>query len=182
MCVDSLKTMRWTLITTGVIFIILGVLSLFYPLSSLLSLAFFIGIGFIIAGINHLVPYFTLRGDPLRPGWLLPQGIIDILLGVVMLMNIGVTALMIPIMLGVWMLIAGIFRCAASFRLKRIGIPRWWVMLISGLLTLLCGAAVFFSPLVAGGLLVVSLMAATFIGIGCLAVAEASLIYPTRRQ
>ena len=71
---DSLKSMRWTLITSGVILIVLGIVSFFFPLASLMTLAFFIGIGFVVAGINHLVPYFSMRGSPLRPGWLLWQG------------------------------------------------------------------------------------------------------------
>lgn len=181
MLMDSLKSMRWTLYTTGAILIVLGVIAIFHPLASILSLAIFIGVGFIIAGINHLIPYFSMRGNPLRPGWLLPQGILDILLGVIMLTRIGMTSLMIPIVFGIWMLFASGMRVYVSFRLKSQGFRKWWIMLLSGLLLLLCGLAMIANPFV-GFVAVTSMIAAALIGAGLLAIAEGRLIYSDDRK
>ena len=174
---NSLKSMRWTLFTTGGLLVLLGVLSLFYSNASLLSLAFFVGIGFIIAGLNHLIPYFSLRGDALRPKWFLPQGIVDVLVGVVLLMNIGLTALMVPILLGMWMIFVGLMRFAGSFYVKRAGVRKWWIMLLSGLLLLSCGFSVLCSPVISGGMFVSMLIASMFFASGFLIMAEGKLIY-----
>ena len=65
MALDSKKTLRWTLYFTGGILIVLGLWAMTYPVEALMSLAFFLGVGFVLAGINHLVPCFSLRGDQL---------------------------------------------------------------------------------------------------------------------
>ncbi len=176
---DYLKSMRWTLFTTGGILILLGIVSCFHPLASLMSFAFFIGIGFVVAGINHLVPYFTMRGSSYRPSWLLPQGILDILLGVLMLTRIGLTTLMIPVLLGFWVMFMGVLRLYSSFQLKRAGLKKWWILLISGVLLLLCALMVISSPIL-GALLVTWLIGAMFICAGAAAIAEGRLIYPPK--
>ena len=98
MALDSKKTLRWTLYFTGGILIVLGLWAMTYPVEALMSLAFSLGVGFVLAGINHLVPCFSLRGDPMYPRWMLVQGVLDLLIGIVMLTHLGVTAFMIPIM------------------------------------------------------------------------------------
>ena len=102
MVLDSKKTLRWTLYLTGGILIALGLWAMTYPMEALMSLAFSLGVGFVLAGINHLVPCFSLRGDPMYPRWMLVQGVLDLLIGIVMLMRLGVTAFMIPIMVACW--------------------------------------------------------------------------------
>ena len=92
MALDSKKTLRWTLYFTGGILIVLGLWAMTYPVEALMSLAFSLGVGFVLAGINHLVPCFSLRGDPMYPRWMLVQGVLDLLIGIVMLMRLGVTA------------------------------------------------------------------------------------------
>ena len=62
---DSKKTLRWTLYFTGGILVVLGLWAMTYPIEALMSLALYLGIGFVLAGLNHLVPCFSLRGDPL---------------------------------------------------------------------------------------------------------------------
>ena len=53
---DSKKTLRWTLYFTGGILVVLGLWAMTYPIEALMSLALYLGIGFVLAGINHLVP------------------------------------------------------------------------------------------------------------------------------
>lgn len=178
---DCLKSMRWTLFTTGAILILLGIFSLLRPAASLISLAFFIGIAFIASGINHLVPYFTMKGDPLRPAWLLPEGILDILLGVILLAKIGVTAFMIPILLGAWVMFMGIIRLIAAFKLRAAGLKKWWLMLVSGAMLVLWSFAMISSPLL-GALMVTYMIGSMFIFAGLLVIAEGKMIYAPGEQ
>jgi uncharacterized membrane protein HdeD (DUF308 family) len=174
--VDYLKTMRWTLFTTGAVLCVLGVLALLYPLASILSLALFIGVGFIVAGLNHLVPYFSMRGHDMRPRWLLPQGILDVLLGVLMVTHTGLTVELIFSLLGGWVLFMGILRIAGAFRLKELGFGRWWVALLNGFLLIAWGALLLSSSFFTL-LLTMWLISSGFICAGLLVIAEGRLIY-----
>ncbi|MDR3229832.1 MAG: DUF308 domain-containing protein [Synergistaceae bacterium] len=174
---DYLRTMRWTLYTTGTILIALGVVSFLHPLASLMSLAFFIGIGFVITGVNHLIPWFSMRESSIRPFWLLPQGIADLLLGGVMLARIGVTTLMIPVMLGFWVMLMAGLRFFTAFQIRRAGMKNWWMSLFSAAALLVCALVVIASPVI-GALIITGLIGFAFICAGLLAIVEGRLIYP----
>ncbi|MDR1731109.1 MAG: DUF308 domain-containing protein [Synergistaceae bacterium] len=174
--IDYMKTMRWTLCTTGAILIVLGILSFFHSLETLFSLAFFVGAGFLITGVNHLIPWFSMKGSPLRPLWLLPQSVLDILLGLLMLIRPGLTAFMIPVALGCWILLMAFLRFFSAFQVRRAGLSRWWMMLLSAVALVFCGMMMIASPL-AGVAVVTWLVGSSFIGAGLLAIAEGRLLY-----
>ena len=179
---DSKKTLRWTLYFTGGVLIALGLLSLLYPFETLLSLAFCLGIGLCLTGLNHLTPCFSLRGDPLRPRWLFLLGVLDLIAGAVMLARLGLTAFMIPIYTAAWMALTGAVRMGTSLRLRSVRVggarlfPRWWLMLLSGLGLILCACAMFASPILAG-LYVAYVIAASLIAAGLLIVAEGRWVF-----
>ena len=183
---DTMKSLRWTLYFTGGVLIVLGLWSLAYPAEALLSLAFALGLGFCLSGLNHLVPCFSLRGDPLYPRWCLVLGMLDLIVGVVMLTRLGLTAFMIPIVASVWMGLNGVVRVGTSLRLRGIRVggarlfPRWWLMLLSGLALALCACALFASPVLAG-LYVVFVLAGGLLFSGLLILMEARLIFSSKQ-
>lgn len=174
---DFNRTARWTFYTTGVILILLGTAAFFNPMLSAVSMGFCMGIGFLIAGLNNLVPYFSMRGNPDRPNWLLPLGILDIALGVLFITRIGLAVFTLSTLLGIWALVVGGLRLWMSFQVKATGNKKWWLMAANGALMLLFAlllfsnpfAAVFAMTFLAGVVLVVS---------GCVIIAEGRLIYP----
>ena len=183
---DTMKSLRWTLYSTGGILIVLGLWSLAYPIDALLSLAFALGLGFCLSGLNHLVPCLSLRGDPLYPRWFLVLGALDLILGIIMLTRLGLTAFMIPLAVSIWMGGSGLVRIATSLRLRGLKVgklrlfPRWWLMLLSGLALVLCAGVLFASPLLAG-LYVVFVLAGGLVGAGLLILLEARLIFSPKQ-
>lgn len=171
-----MKTMRWTLYFTGALMIVLGFWAMTYPVGALMSLAFFLGIAFVVSGINHLVPCFSLRGDPMYPRWMLFQGLLDLLIGVVMLTRIGLTAFMIPMVVACWFCFTGIVRVVTSFRLKAAGLRGWWRMLLNGLLLVLCACLMAVSPFVAG-LSVAFMMGGALVVSGIMTIVEGRGIF-----
>ncbi|MDR3255424.1 MAG: DUF308 domain-containing protein [Synergistaceae bacterium] len=171
------KTARWTFYTAGVIFVALGLLSAMRPVVALISTAISMGVGFILAGINNLVPYFTMRGNPLRPNWLLPLGLLDVLFGVFFLSHIGFAIFTITTLLGVWVLLSGCLRLYISIQIKAAGIAKWWLMLASAAVMLLLSAALLSHPQVEGIILAL-LTGLSLIGLGIMMIAEGRIIYP----
>lgn len=178
---DFNKTARWTFYTAGAIFILLGVLSLLHPFLALVSVAVFMGIGLIITGINNLVPFFTMKGNPLRPKWLLPMGILDILFGFLFISRIGLAIFTLSTLLGLWVLLVGCLRLYIAYEIKSAGVTKWWWMLVSAVLMLLA-AAVLLSHPVAAVLGVAMLTGLSLIGVGALSIAEGRILYPARSR
>ena len=173
---NSMKTLRWTLYLTGGILILLGLWSLFYPLEALLSLAIYLGIGLCLSGVNHLLPCFSLRGEALYPRWFLFLGIMDLIVGVLMLTRIGLTAFMIPMVVAAWLCWIGLVRLVTCIRLRSLHLRGWWIMLLSSLALIACSCAMFLSPLV-GWLSVVAILSSTLIAAGALNILEGRMIF-----
>ena len=130
----SMKRLRWTLYITGAILILLGLWSLRYPVEALLSLAFFLGLGFCVSGVNYIVPCLFRGNGGVYPWWFIIFGILDLMLGAVMLGRIGLTAFMLPLFVAAWLVFAGVARILTSFRLKALGLSRWWLTLLNGVI------------------------------------------------
>ena len=178
----SKRKLRRALYVTGGILIALGLWSLTYPVGALLSLAFALGIGFCVSGINYLIPCFTMRGDSLYPRWFLLLGLFDLLMGVVMLARLGMTAFMIPLAAGAWLFFTGLVRVGTSIRLRGIvfdGVrlfPRWWLVLLNGLMLVALACFMCVSPLI-GALSVVMVLGCGLIFSGCLHIMEGRAVF-----
>ncbi|MBQ9565381.1 MAG: DUF308 domain-containing protein [Synergistaceae bacterium] len=178
----SIRELRWTLYVKGGILIALGLWSLTYPLEALLSLAFALGLGFCLSGISHLVPCFTLRGSFLYPRWFLLLGILDLLIGFIMLTRLGITAFMIPVAAGGWLFFTGLVRVGTAVRLRSITIdgvrvfPRWWLLLLSGLALTVFACYLCASPLL-GALSVVVVLGGGLVVSGVLHLIEGYAVF-----
>ena len=168
---ESLAAMRWSRYIYGVVFIILGIFSLLYPGVTLLSLALYIGISFLIGGAGCLYAYFKTKNTELHTGWTLWEGILNIALGVLFLMNLGAGTVAVIMMLGIWTTAAGIFRISTSFQLKAANVANWWVLLLSGIILVVCAFILAFHPLLAA-LTVTTLVAWSFMLFGVSAIVE----------
>lgn len=171
------KTARWTFYTAGGLMIVMGAFSLLHPVMALVSTAVLLGIGFIVAGLNNLVPYFTIKDPAIRPRWLLPLGIVDIVFGLVFISHVGLAIFTVTALLGVWVAIVGFMRLYIAFQLKAGGISKWWIMLVSGVLMLIAAFLLLSHPVVAV-IGVAMITGASLIGVGCLMIAEGRVIYP----
>jgi uncharacterized membrane protein HdeD (DUF308 family) len=171
------KTARWTFYTAGVIFVILGLLSISLPMFVLVSTAVFMGVGFLMAGLNNLVPYFTMRGNPLRPAWFLPLGVLDVVFGVFFLSHIGLAIFTVTTMLGVWVLLAGCLRVYISLQIRRAGVGKWWLMMASAGLMLILSGFLLANPHVEGVILAI-VSGLSLIGIGAMMITEGRMLYP----
>ena len=73
----------WHLIA-GIVIAVLGVYVWFNPAATLLGLALYLGIIFIVVGAGYFMLSFSNRS-----GWYLTVGILDMLVGVIFVGNLG---------------------------------------------------------------------------------------------
>ena len=120
--------------TTGIIFIILGALSIMYPFYSSLGIEAFFGALFLFGGIFHLFGAFE---DKQRTGyfWNFVIGVFYILAGVYLLSNPLVGLLSLTIVLIALFYVQGFLTIIYGFQ-QRKSTQKWVWSLISGLLTI----------------------------------------------
>ena len=161
-----MRNFRTNYLITGAILIILGVLTLRYPVEAIMSAGFIIGLGLLASGLNYFSAYYFFG---LKRFILL--GLLDFVMGVYMIVQPGVTAFIIPFVMAVWLLTTGISRVGLSLWLGGAKISGWWLMLLDGIVLIALAGLMTAAPLSAA-LSVMMILAGVLIVSGVLAVLE----------
>lgn len=149
---------------TGIIFIISGIYIFRTPLASYLTLSMIFAAIFFVTGIMEVVNAFSNRQYP-NWGWSLAGGIVDLVLGIMLISSPALSATILPLYVGITILFHSIMGIGSSLALKKVGIKSWATVMIFSILGLLFAILMIANP-VFGGLTIVYYTAISFIMIG----------------
>lgn len=153
---ENVISKNWyLLLIKGIIMILLGILVLASPAGALLTYVLYIGIGFAITGVVRIVQGFQTKGAGDGWGWIVFEGVMDIIIGFILMAHPGLTASVLPFILGFWGTFYGFFLIIDAFS----GTGSAGLKIIAGILTVIIGFSVMFNPVAMG------LTLAIFIGI-----------------
>lgn len=149
---NSTRAVRywWLLIIVGIALFIVGILVFVYPAQSYLGLAVVFGWLMLLAGILEIVLSSANRHYITGRGWMLAGGIIQIILGIILIFNVALSAATLPIFLGFWLMFRGFSAIGLGGDMSSMEIrgSGWTIFL--GVLLLLCALWILFQPLVFG--------------------------------
>ena len=94
----------WLLLLAGIVLLLTGILVFIFPGRSYLGMSLLFGWVILLAGILEVVISTANRHFITGRGWMLAGGIIQIVLGVILIFNVGLSASMLPFFLGFWLL------------------------------------------------------------------------------
>ena len=146
----------WLPAIKGLLATMLGVLMLVRPMSAVLGLALFIGIFTIIGGLSLVIFGLMNREKRKDWGWLLAEGIFDALIGIAILSYPGLSILLLTSLLGVWLILSGIFQFLYYTRRAKVYAKKEPIVLFNSVITFLLGFIIVFNPL--GGVVGLTLM------------------------
>lgn len=130
----------------GALMIIAGIICLAVPGITEVTVAIAYGVILLVSGIADIVIFAVWGPQMLGAGWLLLDGILTILLSLLLLFNMGFTALALPYIFGMWVMFSGISKFVNSFDLRRFGVRGWgWIMAL-GIVMTIVGFAAFLDP------------------------------------
>jgi uncharacterized membrane protein HdeD (DUF308 family) len=111
---------RVLLFLSGAASLILAVLCFRSLQNSILLLAIWIGVGFIFRGVATAVSAIS---DPTLPGrgWEIFIGVISLIAGVVMLASPFDSIATLTIVVGVWLIVIGVFEAVSAFGIRKAG-------------------------------------------------------------
>ncbi len=147
--VDSVR--HWYLyLFVGILFIIVWAYMLFVPIESYLALSLLFAIMFVVAGVASVV-YSIANHDSLDGWWwVLTFGILSTLMGVLMLVHPGLSAVTLAFLVGFVVLFQSGAMFGMSFQLKDQGVSDWWLVMILGVLGMIFAFILLFNPQFAG--------------------------------
>ncbi len=135
----ELHKLWWIEIVRGALLLILSILILSYPMNAIYSLAVFIGVSLLLTGILEIATALRVKHYYSPWKWGLANGVLEIILALMLLSNPAVTAVTIPFIVGIWLIIHGLMMIGYSFVDKKEDRAGWGVNLVLGLLTTLFG-------------------------------------------
>lgn len=138
--------MRWWAVTLrGLLGILIGILALFMPVSTLLALVYLFGAYAFVDGVLNLLAAWR-QTNRQKPWWaLLLSGIAGIGAAVISVVWPGITALALVYVVSAWALITGAFEIAAAVTLRK-EIEGEWMLALSGVLSIALSVLLAFFP------------------------------------
>jgi uncharacterized membrane protein HdeD (DUF308 family) len=141
--ITTLAQNWWTLALRGLAAVIFGILAFVWPDITFTVLVLFFGAYALWDGVFALIGAFRTGGE--RRWLLILEGLVGIAAGIVTFIWPGAASLAILTIIAAWAIMTGIFEIIAAIRL-RAELEGEWLMLLSGLLSVLFGIALAIWP------------------------------------
>lgn len=130
----------------GAAFLVLGVILMIFPETSLTILSRIAGAVMLASGIIRIIGYFSKDLYYLAFQFDFALGILSILFGAAVFFRPTIIISAIQIFLGAFVLVNGLFALQTAMDSKRFGMKYWWVLLILSAVSSLFGFAMIISP------------------------------------
>ena len=140
----------WISILVGILYILAGVWVMRTPLESYISLSIIFSVFIFISGIFQIVFSISNKDEMKGWGWYLTGGILDLIIGILLITHPLMTMAILPLYIGFWLLFQSILSIGLSFQLKSAGVPRWGWLLFWSIVTLLFSFLLLANPIFAG--------------------------------
>ena len=79
-------------------------------------------------------------------GWYLTGGIVDLILGILLMANPGLSMSVLPFILAFWLMFRGFSATGYSLDLKRYGTRNWGWYMAFGILAIICSIGIIWQP------------------------------------
>ncbi len=163
------KTIKhWYLpLLTGVILVVVGILTFMYPLDSYLTLALLFSLSFVVSGL--LESFFSISNRKTMDnwGWHLAGGILSLIIGVLLLMNPEVSIITLPFYVGFLIMFRSVMAIGVALDLRNYRVLSWGNLMVTGVLGIIFSFMLLWNPLF-GGLTVVTFTGLALITAGIL--------------
>jgi len=149
----------WVFLVRGILFILVGIYMACEPAAGFVALGFFVGLVILLTGIAELLRVSGDRNSGSR-GWHLAIGVIEVILGVVLMGHVATGVAILRILVGLWFLLRGISLVSFSRRTTKS-----WLIMLGGIVTAIFGLFIIFN-MAFGSLTVIIFVAFAFIVMG----------------
>jgi len=146
------------------VFLIMGAMLVFgaiwmfkTPVESFVSLAMLFSTLILISGVLSIIFALANKEDIDNWGLYLAGGIMDFVIGFILLKYPGLTLVLFSMFISFWLLFKGFNAISVSFKLKKEGEPNWTWILFFGILIVIFALMSIVNPLIGASYLVYTL-------------------------
>jgi uncharacterized membrane protein HdeD (DUF308 family) len=134
---DWLNVSWKMLLVRGVIAIVFGIIAIAWPIETAIAFALLWGIWALVDGIGSLVQAFQPGATTGSRLLLIVMGVIALVAAFFAILSPGVAAVTLTWILGIWLIVRGVFELAGAFAAST-STPRW-LLVLSALIDIVLG-------------------------------------------
>ncbi|MFC2107431.1 HdeD family acid-resistance protein [Bacteroidota bacterium] len=135
----------WLLTIKGLLVTLFGIAALFFPGVTLASLMIYFGILILASGAFLLIGAFShVKDNKHWANWLF-EGLLDIIIGVVIIIYPKLTIDLFIIIVGIWAITVGFTQLFSALKAHKTGQARW-LMLLNAIIVVVFGIVLFINP------------------------------------
>jgi len=156
----------WLSLVVGIAAVAVGFVVLVHPAESYYTFALWLGIVVFLSGIAGVVQALSTKNYFVRRGWIVLAAVADIIIGIVLMFSSMLSAVAMPILLGVWLLYRGCAMLVQGFDLRNFGVrDAGWVMFYAAVIIAIA-ISILWMPATLGVEAVILFVAIAFIAYG----------------
>ena len=140
----------WLLLLAGILSIALGIAVFVFPLESYVTLSILFGVLMLLIGAAQLIISATSGNYLMMRGYLIVGGIIDLIIGIFLCFNPGITLLALPVIMGISLLYNSFLVISFGGDLDTFKLSGGAWMTVGGILMLLLSILILLNPLSIG--------------------------------
>jgi uncharacterized membrane protein HdeD (DUF308 family) len=136
----------WAVAIRGIVGILFGLIALFLPGATMLSLVLIFAAYVIVDGVFGIIAAVRAAGEHERWGLLVFEGVVDIAAGVIAIIWPNITVVLFVVLVAIWALLTGGLMLWAAFSLD-IESGRGWLV-FGGIVSLVYGVLLIGAPMI----------------------------------
>ena len=141
-----LRYVKSGMMLLSIAYIVIGMMLLIMPQTSLLWICYAFGAVVLITGIVCLIQYARIRGTGFTAPFMLVGGVITVGLGIFTLAKPQVVASFLPIVFGIFIVVDGLSRIGSAIDLAKRKGQKWWVLLLLSIVSVALGILLVLHP------------------------------------
>ena len=134
----------------GILCFAAGIVVFVFPLESYVALSIIFGVLMLIVGAVQLIVASTSSNYLMMRGYVIVGGVLDLILGLFLCLYPGVTLVVLPIMLGIWIMYHSFMIVAFGGDLDTFNVNGSGLVIASGVVLLLLSILILMNPFGAG--------------------------------
>ncbi|MBR5834214.1 MAG: DUF308 domain-containing protein [Bacteroidales bacterium] len=140
----------WLLAIAGILCILAGIAVFVFPIQSYVVLSIIFGVLVLLVGAAQLIIASSSSNYLAMKGYWVVGGVLDILLGIFLCIYPNVTLMLLPVMMGIWMMYHSFMILAFGGDLENFSIKGSGGTIFGGILLLILSIMVLINPFGAG--------------------------------
>ena len=140
----------WLMLIAGLLCIAMGVVVFVFPMQSYVTLAILFGVLMLVVGATQLAVAYMSGNYLAMRGYMIVGGALDLILGIFLCVYPNVTILIIPVLVGLWLMYHSFMIIAWGGDMETFNLGGSGLVIVGGILLLLFSIFILINPLSAG--------------------------------